>query len=86
MPRKKKETTVQKAVFLHGIQVTDEMNETLIERLADRLEVLPTCKDYWAMLRYANARFGYPIENMRQLYGLATYARWAELLKIQLAL
>ena len=83
MPKKKKEQAVQKAVYIHGIQMTEEMNMELIDKLAKRVQVLPTAKDYWAMIRYANVTFGYTIPNLRLKMGLATYGKWAELLEVK---
>lgn len=56
------------------------MNETLKQRLADNLNVLPTVADYTELLKHFSQTIGSPLDKARKLIGGKTYKEINKLL------
>lgn len=59
------------------------MDSALLNRLRERSNILPTCKDYAELLDYARIMTGRSLDDLRDALGLATYEGWADFLGVK---
>lgn len=58
------------------------IDSRLLADLRARLSFIPTCYDYYHLLRYARATKGMSLDALRDLMGCKTYAEWADFLNV----
>lgn len=58
------------------------IDSRLLSDLNARLNFIPTCMDYYNLLRYARAVKGMSLDALRDLMGCKTYAEWADFLNV----